>query len=268
VKDLRRLAQKVADALPGDEIVLTGSVSRGMADDVSDIEMLIVTPQALDLETCFHHAAAAGLEHLDTWGPQGGPTQRVSGRREDVPLELIWWSSAQVEQTLDGIMRGEGLSSAEAIANGVALRTAGGLARWQERLAEYPDELALAQIDDAALTWGGFAAAGLLTIARPAERLARLERMVDDATRVLRIVYALNRVWPATTKRVAARTASLAVKPERLAERIDEALAEQDPRRALLLMTELQLETVLLAPETPNAVRARAWLADGVRLLS
>jgi len=268
VKDLRDLAQRVADALPGDEIVLTGSVSRGMADDVSDIEMLIVTPQPIALEDCFAHAQAAGLERLGTWGPQGGPTQRVSGMREGVPLELIWWGRAHADATLDGIMRGEALSSAEALAHGVALRTSGLLVRWQERLGEYPDELAEAQIEDATLTWGGFAAAGLLTIARPGEQLARLERMVDDATRVLRIVYALNRVWPRTTKRVAARTAALAVKPARLAERIDEALAEHDPRRALLLMTELQLDTVRLAPDTPNVVRARAWLAEGAKLLA
>lgn len=42
-EDLRTLAQRVADSLPAElaeEIVLTGSVSRGMADDVSDIEIV------------------------------------------------------------------------------------------------------------------------------------------------------------------------------------------------------------------------------------
>jgi predicted nucleotidyltransferase len=40
-EDLRALAQRVADALPAglaEEVVLTGSVSRGMADEVSDID--------------------------------------------------------------------------------------------------------------------------------------------------------------------------------------------------------------------------------------
>ena len=43
--ELRAVAQRMADTLPRDieEVVLTGSVSRGVADDVSDIEMLIVT---------------------------------------------------------------------------------------------------------------------------------------------------------------------------------------------------------------------------------
>jgi hypothetical protein len=91
--------------------------------------------------------------------------------------------------------------------------------------------------------------------------------MVDDASRVVRMVFALNRVWQPTLKRLAARVAPLPLKPERLAGRIEEALTEPDPRRALLVMTELQLETVRLAPDGPNVVRAREWLRDGAELL-
>jgi len=93
------------------------------------------------------------------------------------------------------------------------------------------------------------------------------EWMLDGAIRVLTIVFALNRVWQPTTKRVAVRVAPLPVKPDRLAERIDEALTESDPRRALRVMTELQFDTVALAPSGPHADRARAWLAEGVEIL-
>jgi tRNA nucleotidyltransferase/poly(A) polymerase len=91
--------------------------------------------------------------------------------------------------------------------------------------------------------------------------------MVDDASRVVRIVFALNRVWEPTHKRLADRTATLAHKPERLAERIEEALTEPDPHRALLTMTELQAETVALAPDGPNVDRARKWLGDAREIL-
>jgi hypothetical protein len=80
-------------------------------------------------------------------------------------------------------------------------------------------------------------------------------------------VYAINRVWEPTTKRVEARLEALAVKPERMAERITEALTEPDPRRALATLTELQLDTVRLAPSGPNVDRARTWLAEGLELL-
>jgi hypothetical protein len=266
---LRSIAQRIADALPPTvmEVVLTGSVSRGVADDVSDVEMLIVTEHDLDLEDCFALAAACGVTDLETWGRQGVPTKRVSGYRDDVPVELIWWGREYAETAIDGVFGGDLSATGDAIANGVALRTSGLLAQWQERLRHYPDELATARIEDAALTWGGFAAAGLLTLVRPGERLALVERMVDDARRVVRMVFALNRVWQPTLKRLADRAATLALKPDRLAERIAEALTEPDPRRALLLMTELQAETVALAPEGPNVDRAREWLGEGRELL-
>jgi predicted nucleotidyltransferase len=268
--ELRALAQAVADALPDDveEVVLTGSVSRGVADDVSDIEMLIVTSSEPVLEDCFSLAAAAGLSDLGTWGQQGVPTKRVSGIRDGVSLELVWWSRAHAEAAVDAIFEGDSSTTADALANGIPLRTSGLLERWQERLDDYPDELAQARIEDAALTWGGFAAAGLLTIVRPGERLALLERMVDDATRVTRMVFALNRVWQPTTKRLADRVATLPRKPELLAERIEEALTEPDPRRALLVLTELQLDTVALAPDGPNIERARKWLTEAREILA
>jgi hypothetical protein len=267
--ELRAIAQGIADALPADveEVVLTGSVSRGVADDVSDIEMLIVGPGERELDECYALAADAGLTNLGSWGPQGQPAKRVSGYREGVPIELIWWSRAHAESAVDAIFAGQVSGTADALANGLALRSSGLLAEWQERLSHYPDELAAAEIEDAALTWGGFAAAGLLTIVRPGERLSLLERMVDDAIRVTRIVFALNRVWQPTTKRLAARVEPLPVKPDRLAERIEEALTEPDPRRAVVILTELQLDTVNLAPDGPNIVRAREWLKDALDIL-
>lgn len=81
------------------------------------------------------------------------------------------------------------------------------------------------------------------------------------------IVFATNRVWQPTTKRLAQRVASLPVKPDRLAERIEEALTDVDARRALRVITEVQLDTVLLAPDGPNIDRARRWLAAGADVL-
>jgi hypothetical protein len=268
-RELHSIAQRIADALPASavEVVVTGSVSRGVADDVSDIELLVVTREELALHECFALAAGCGLTALGTWGPQGTPTKRVSGYRDGVPIELIWWSREHGEEAIGAVLSGELPTTGDAIANGVALRTSGLLTRWQERLRRYPDELAHARIEEAALTWGGFAPAGLLTLARPRERFALVERMVDDASRIVRIVFALNRVWQPTHKRLADRVASLAVKPELLAERIEDALTEPDAYRALLVLTELQAETVALAPDGPNVVRARQWLAEAHTIL-
>ncbi|HEY2309854.1 MAG TPA: nucleotidyltransferase domain-containing protein [Gaiellaceae bacterium] len=262
-EELRALAQRVSDALPPEvvEVVLTGSVSRGVADDASDLELLVVTEEHLTLEEAFALARRAGLEGTDSWGDPSTPTRLVAGYLDGQPVETIWWSRELAEELFASG------GSAEALANGLALRTSGLLAEWQTRLADYPDALVAERIEKAAERWGGYAPAALLTIVRADSALARMEWLVDSAQRVLAIVFALNRVHQPTAKRLAARVEPLAVKPERLAERIDEALGESDPRRALLAMAELQLETVRLAPEGPNVDRARTWLAEAVEVL-
>jgi hypothetical protein len=268
-EELRALAQRIADALPpvAEEVVLTGSVSRGVADDVSDIEMLIVTAEQLELDECFEHARRIGFERMDTWGPQGTDASRVFGYLGGAPVETIWWSRDFAESSVAAIVAGQPSGSAEALANGVSLRTVGLLEDWQDRLRIYPDDLAAARIEDAALPWGGFHASGLLTLARPGDRLQLVEWLLDACLRVLQIVYALNRVWPPTTKRLAERVQALDVKPQRLADRIDDVLTEPDPMQAMVVLCELQLDTLALAPSGPNVDRARRWVGEALEVL-
>lgn len=267
--ELHAAAERIALALPAvvEEVVLTGSVSRGVADDLSDIEMLFVTAVRLDLAQCFEHARNVGLVALDTWGAQGTEVSRVFGYYEGIPVETVWWPHDFAEASVAALSAGQQSAAADALVNGVALRTAGLLAAWQDRLRDYPDALAAARIEEAAVAWGGFHPTGFLTLARPRERLALVEYLYNDAMRVLRIVYALNREWQPTNKRLADRVESLAVKPERLAERIEDALTERDPLRALLVMSELQIDTADLAPAGPNIERARRWLREVTAVL-
>jgi len=268
-RDLREVAERIAAALPSvvEEVVLTGSVSRRVADELSDVEMLLVTTTQLDLAECFEHARRVGLVNLDTWGAQGTEASRVFGYHGGVPVETIWWPHDFAEASVSALLSGEQSAAAEALVNGIALRTVGLLETWQQQLRVYPEGLAAARIEEGALTWGGFHPTGFLTLARAGERLALIEYVYNDAVRVLRIVYALNRVWQPTSKRLADRVRALPVKPERLAERIDEALTERDPLRAMLVMSELQADTADLAPPGPNIDRARCWLREVIAVL-
>ena len=74
---------------------------------------------------------------------------------------------------------------------------------------------------------------------------------------MLRIVFALNRAWEPDWKRLPEIVAPLAVKPERLAERIDEALREVD----IVSARELVRDTLALAPDLPRVVQARELTA-------
>ena len=268
-RELREVAERIAAALPAvvEEVVLTGSVSRGVADELSDIEMLLVTATRLELAECFELAGGVGLRELDTWGVQGTDVSRVFGYYDGIPVETIWWPRDFAEASVAALVSGEQSAAAEALASGIALRSAALLESWQQRLSVYPEALAAARIEEAALTWGGFHPTGFLTLARPGERLALVEYLYNDAVRVLRIVYALNRVWQPTSKRLADRVGELAIKPERLAERIEEALTEPDPLRAMLVMSELQADTADLAPPGQNVDRARRWLREVIAVL-
>lgn len=268
-QELRAVAERIVAALPPvvEEAVLTGSVSRGVADELSDVELLLVTARQLDLDECFEHARRAGLVELDTWGVRTADVSRVFGYFEGVPIETSWSPREPAEASVAAFFAGDPSTTADALAHGVALRTGGLLAAWQARLRAYPDALASARIEEAAAAWGGFHPTGFLTLARPGERLALVQYLLADALRVLRIVYAVNRLWQPTSKRLADRVRALPVKPDRLAERIEDALTEPDPLRAMLVMSELQIETADLAPPGPNIVRARRWLREVVEVL-
>jgi hypothetical protein len=176
--ELRALAQRLADGFPPIvvAVVLTGSVSRGVADDLSDIEMLVLTDGPLTLEEAFALAEAAGLRETESWGDQAAPTRRVHGYLEGQSIETVWWSRALAEESF---AKG---GSAEALANGVPLRGGACLASVQDRLADFPDSLVAERCEQAAEAWGGFSPAGILTIARDDTALARMEWIVDSAS--------------------------------------------------------------------------------------
>jgi hypothetical protein len=247
---LRELAQRVAEALPqvAEDVVLTGSTSRGVADELSDIELLVVSETLPSLEECL---AATGFD--DHWTPDG-TLWWTGGRVDGEDVEAIWWPRDRVEQRVSDILAAEvydhqRVRTAEALVHGVALRGEA-LTEWQRRLAEYPDALAERIVDDAAETWHESPRSERALLR---ERLPLARRLVEDSENVLRIVFALNREWEPGWKRVAQFLAPLAVKPERTAERIDAALAALDLRA----MRELVRDTLALAPDTAPVARAR-----------
>jgi hypothetical protein len=172
-------------------------------------------------------------------------------------LEMAGWTHERVEGRLEGILGGEMIDHtrfrfAEALVHGIPLRTAGALEGWQARLAEYPEALVEAIVHDASEEWLEHPL-GVRAHLRPGGRLALAAMLADDLQNVLRIVFALNRVWEPSWKRLPQLVAPLAVKPERLAGRIDEAVAETSLRKT----RELVLDTLLLAPDLPRIVLAR-----------
>lgn len=251
--ELAALARRVASGLPpaAVEIVLTGSTSRGVADERSDIELLVVSERLPPLEDCL---AALGFD--DHWTPDG-TLWWTGGQVDGEDVEVIWWPRERVERRVSDIVFAEvfdheRLRTAEALVSGVTLRTAGWLEDWQRRLSTYPPKLAERVISDAAESWHE-SPRSAFALLRPGEQFPLALQLVEDAQNVLRIVFALNHAWEPGWKRIARSLEPLAVKPERAAERIDAALAALDLRA----MRELVRDTLVLAPDTPAVLRAR-----------
>jgi predicted nucleotidyltransferase len=253
---LRALAQRVAEGLPAEleEVLLTGSVSRGVADRDSDIELLLIAD-----ELPFVAEIAADLEVLDVDPMPDGRGCRIVASADGESLELIAWTRARTEERLNGILAAEvvdhiRIRTAEAIANGVALRTAGRIADWQRWLADYPESLVEAIVLDAVGGWMETMPRSVRAQLRRGGRLELAKVVIDDLEDVLRIVFALNRTWEPDWKRLPQRVAPLALKPDRLAERIDFALRDWD----VVATRALVRDTLALAPDLPQVMQARA----------
>lgn len=251
---LRALAGRVAELLPGhvEDVVLTGSTARGMADDLSDVELLVISERLPD---------ELPFEDVQSWSPGIEGAMWYGGFFDGERFELVWWTTAYVEERVRAIAAGEivdhaRLRTAEAIVNGFPLR--GGRHRdWVVRLARFPEGLAARIVDDAADEWLDPVSSQRTTL-RAGDSLVLAQRLVADAEAILRVVFAVNGEWPPGWKRLAARVEPLAVKPERLAERIDAAIRVLD----LQAMRALAADTLALAPATDKTRRARELLLE------
>ena len=257
--ELQAIARRVAEGLPPEieEVLLTGSASRGVADEDSDFEMLLVGETLPPLGEI-----AAGLDVFDAGEMPDHRGWWISGTAEGESYELIAWTRARTEERVTGILAAEivdhtRIRAAEGIVHGLPLRTAGLVREWQERLHDYPDAVAEAIVLDAIGDWTEQTPRGIRAQLRPGGRLELTMRLVDDLENALRIVFALNRAWEPDWKRLPELVAPLAVKPQRLAERVDEALGASD----ILLARELVRDTLALAPGLPRVVQARKLTA-------
>lgn len=251
---LREVAERVTGRLPGHvtDVVLTGSTSRGVADEHSDVELLAISEALPD---------SVPLENADSWAPPVEGAHWFCGWSEGEFVELVFWTPAYAEERVRAIAAGEivehgRLRSAEMIVNGIPLR--GERHReWVARLSRYPDGLAAAIVEEIALDWLD-PLSSYRALLREGDALVRAQRLIQDAQGILRIVFALNGAWEPDWKRLALLVEPLAVKPERLAGRIDAAIRALD----LQAMRMLAAEALALAPETETTRQARELLLE------
>jgi predicted nucleotidyltransferase len=262
-EQLRAIARRVVDEAlalaPLRGALLAGSAGRGDADEWSDIDLLLYVDElppegTLELiresvdgdDACAREARTPDFDGLD-FAAAGALVQllyaRVSAiddrqRRRLVELEELEepWQKAAL-----GLLEG------------LVLHDDGTIARWRERLRDFPEPLRRALIE---LHWRDLFPLWHYQeqiAARDAE-LWRLEMLIDAALRLLGVLAALNRVYYSRfqVKRLRKLAASFALTPPRLADRL-ESLLQLAPSAAAEELGQLVLETrQLVLRELPD----------------
>jgi hypothetical protein len=207
-----RLASAVADeyATAGaSAVLLAGSVSRGVADRFSDVELGVFWPGEPD----------AHWEDFE---------------RDGVPFETVHMAVTKAEAVSSQVGTSlEDLSFAAALVDGRPLHGAELLSRWRERVLPYPDALAGAVVRAHGivdLVWQ------LDVNAARDNPLLLHARLTEACKAILHALLAANRVYWFGFKRLDEVEARLAVAPVGLADRIRETF--RDPARVSPLAEE------------------------------
>jgi hypothetical protein len=268
------LARELARLCPqhlGQEIALTGSTSLGLADEYSDIELNFWGDSIPLPAERRQWLAAAGATDITLDEHQIADSSFwVTFRFQGIWIEAGWQSIKTQEELLRAILAGdvtqhERLMLAFVIRHAVPLHSDGLLADWQQRLMQYPDMLQARLIEGTRLAWM-FPHIVLSWWALPQrdERLKLYAVLARELQNALRILFAINRQWEPDWKWIAQVTDMLAIKPERLAERINEVFSSP-PEQSLRLCLQLIQEILLLAPPSCDVAQALATIEQCLR---
>lgn len=260
---LAALAERLAAACPpelGREIAATGSVGAGLADSYSDIELLHLVDELPSERAVRDWLASVGASHV--LAGTAGDGVWAWCRFDGVESEPFWDRLDRLRAEVDAVLSGETaehrrVALAHVLLHCRPLRTEGALEEISARLRAYPETLVRRLVEDAVAGWE--IPSPRLGAALRGDRLPVQAFLLDDAQRVLRIVFALNRRWePPRWKWLGYHASTLDVAPPRLAERITATLLETDAVLAVTRMLELIRETLTLVPDEIDVAPARA----------
>lgn len=261
------IACELAETCPAGlarEIAVTGSVSRGIADDRSDLELNLwreELPPADQWQSWLEGVGAADISReamVNRLDDSGWITCRYRG----IWIEVGWGTVASFDDLIGRITSGavtdlNRLQFADIILHAVPLRTGGALARWQAALASYPNQLQAAIIADNTEVWSDPHVPGVRwALAARDERYVLAMRLLWDMNNILAVLYAVNRVWQPDPKWINVLVRELPIQPERLPERINAVFAQEDPHACIVECFHLILDTLRLVPPAHNVSRA------------
>lgn len=262
------VARRLCRTCPSDfgrEIAVTGSVARGTADKHSDVEVNLWADTISD--------AAERREWFESVGCTDVVLDReISGDGtvwshlsfDGILVEAGWQTIGAVDQEIDDLLRGRTtdhrmLEKAWVIETAVALRSAGAVNLWQQRLSRYPSALATELIMDASNEWRfPHILDSRWSLAERNQVFTCTQTIVKDLERVLRIVFAVNRRWEPDWKWLHFVTRDLAELPVGVQERVGRALTDHNLTARVWYTLELASDALTLAADICDVSKAAA----------
>jgi predicted nucleotidyltransferase len=192
------IATRVAEAYRSDPhvgaVLLAGSVARGLADEMSDIELDVYwtrPPTPLERRAAVEGAGWERVyDHVDEHEFADGLSA------EGVKVDVSGFTTTTIEHYLDAALSGDTEPELQvrvtALRDGQALHGADLVERWRRRVEVYPEQLAAAMVQE------GLALRSKERLEMLAARddVVLLHRdVVDGVQGVLDALFGLNRVW-------------------------------------------------------------------------
>lgn len=259
LKIAREIEKKCSEKL-GREIIIVGSVSRGLADEDSDIEIeFLVDNIVSETERINWIKEIGGTEIYPYGAPIGDGSEWIIFKYEDYWIEAGWQKINVMEDNLKTILEGkvythDKLILAWVLKNAIFIRKDGVVSNLKEDLILYQDLLQEKIIMNTISAWT--VDLGLKvrkTLAKRGDKIPLLERMILDIHRILRILFAVNKQWEPDWKWIKYILKDLEVKPANLEERIDSIICITNPEDSIKNCFDLIQDTLLLIPENLKA---------------
>jgi predicted nucleotidyltransferase len=251
----------------GQEIAITGSVARGVADHFSDIELCFLVDELAPVET-YHRwllSAGAEVELEEASAYWGGITTK--SWFNGVFVEALWQTRQMFNAHLQPVVAVEildhwDLVGAWRIAHAVPLRDGPVLADWQHRLSVYPATLGERLIRQATLAraephWWPLSTVNIWPLVQRDARLALATKLIREVERVLRVVFAVNRQWEPDWKWLAPEQRRLTNAPTDFVERVNGIFSAVDAAESVSICLNLILDALELVPPSIDVMQQK-----------
>lgn len=258
-KEKIKLAEEIRDKCPlelGKEIIIIGSVSRGYADEYSDVEIEFLVDNIIpECDRITWIKSIGGTDICPYPAPLSDGSEWIIFKYTGCWIESGWQKINDMKEILTEVMQGKSCSHerlvlTSAIKSAIIIRNSGIISSLQKDLFNYPKELARNIIINTVHPWNiELGLTARRTLSRRDDKIPLLQSMIGDINRVLRILFAINMQWEPDWKWTKYIVRNLNIKPENLLARIDSIICLTDSEKNFNNCLALIYDALELIPE-------------------